>query len=134
LESQLEQMRDTFELQKSEVEKARMDLTKQICEIEEAWKNLKPFYHPLANNRLIIINPYLGGYYCFYQKDKPLEKYPYSSLLHLWIWKEHHDGRWPRKGYHIHHIDHNKYNNSIENLEEIEGEEHFKLHRERYDE
>jgi len=128
LESQLGHMQDEFESQKNKLEKARADLARQMRETEEKWKELKPSYDPLANNKLIIVNPYLGGYRCFYKKGLPLEEYPIDSLLHRWIWMQHHK-RYPRKGYHIHHIDHDKYNNSIENLEEIEGEEHFRLHR-----
>ena len=96
--------------------------------IDDKWANLKPFPDPQANNRLVIINPYLGGYKCFYNKELELKEYPISKLVHRWVWKKH-TGNWPKSGYHIHHIDEDKYNNDIRNLEEIEGEEHFEKHR-----
>ena len=48
--------------------------------------------------------------------------------MHRWIWKKYH-GRWPKPGYHIHHKDNDKFNNDIKNLDEINGEEHFILHK-----
>lgn len=48
--------------------------------------------------------------------------------LHVYIW-ELHNGE-VKEGCHIHHADHNKSNNEIENLVELTEEEHFKLHGE----
>ncbi len=45
---------------------------------------------------------------------------------HRWVWMNIH-GVIP-KGYHIHHKDENKSNNSIENLELIEASRHLKHH------
>jgi len=45
---------------------------------------------------------------------------------HRWVWINNH-GQIP-KGYHIHHKDGDKSNNSIENLELIEGSRHLSLH------
>ncbi len=100
-----------------------------LTEIEEIKNKIsQPHPDPQAKNQLVIINPHLGGYKCFYKKELELKEYPTSSLLHRWIWKNK-TGRWPRQGYHIHHIDGNKYNNNPNNLEEIKGEEHFEMHR-----
>ncbi len=97
--------------------------------IDTNWKEItKPHPDSFANNRLVVINPYLGGYKCFYDKNLNLKDYPTSKLLHRWVWRKHH-GRYPRQGYHIHHIDEDKYNNDIRNLEEIDGKEHYSLHR-----
>lgn len=57
--------------------------------------------------------------------------------LHRYVWEYHH-GPIP-KGYHIHHMDHNKSNNDISNLELMHGKRHITLHgleraREHYDE
>jgi len=128
-DAKLSELQDDFEMQKNEIERAKEGIERQLKIIDENWtKILVPFPHPSANNRPIIINPYLGGYYCFYHEELPLEEYPVSSLLHRWIWKQH-TGDWPRRGYHIHHKDGDKYNNSIDNLEEISGEEHYEIHR-----
>lgn len=43
---------------------------------------------------------------------------------HTWVWKQHH-GYLP-KGFHVHHIDENKSNNNIENLELINVSSYFK--------
>jgi flagellar basal body-associated protein FliL len=99
-------------------------------QIDEKWENLKPFPDAQAKNRLVIINPYLGGYKCFYNKELELKEYPTSSLVHRWVWK-HKTGSWPKPGYHIHHVDGDKYNNDPNNLEEIDGYEHFEMHRSR---
>lgn len=97
-------------------------------EIDRKWHDLKPFPDKQAKNRLVVINPYLGGYKCFYKKGIELKDYPYSSLIHRWVWKKN-NGRSPRPGYHIHHIDEDKYNNDPRNLEEIWGKDHYKGHR-----
>ena len=97
-------------------------------QIDAKWENLKPFPDPQAKNRLVILNPYLGGYKCFYNKELELKEYPISSLVHRWVWK-HKTGNWPRQGYHIHHVDGDKYNNNPDNLEEIDGDKHYNLHR-----
>ena len=50
-----------------------------------------------------------------------------SISKHRYVWMEHY-GEIP-KGMIIHHIDGNKFNNSIENLKCITSSEHNKLHR-----
>lgn len=91
-------------------------------------KITKPFPDHQASNRFVVINPYLGGYKCFYKEGLELKDYSTSSLVHIWVWKKH-NGRYPRQGYHIHHIDGDKYNNDPDNLAEINEDEHFKIHR-----
>lgn len=48
---------------------------------------------------------------------------------HRWVWNNIH-GKIP-VGYHVHHKDENKSNNSIENLELIEGHRHLSIHSSR---
>jgi len=49
-----------------------------------------------------------------------------NKSLHRMIWQKHF-GNIP-KGHHIHHIDFNKLNNSIENLQCLTHKEHLSLH------
>lgn len=46
--------------------------------------------------------------------------------LHRYVW-EYYNGKIP-KGYHIHHKDHNKDNNELDNLELLTKQEHIKIH------
>ena len=46
--------------------------------------------------------------------------------LHIYIWEKY-NGK-IEKGYHIHHIDGNKYNNEIENLTKILEKDHLSYH------
>jgi len=50
------------------------------------------------------------------------------KYLHHAVWEFYNDMPVP-KGYHIHHLDGNKYNNCITNLECIEGVEHITRHQ-----
>ena len=111
---------------KSKVSKLNSDIEAHKKKLEE------PFPDAAANNQLVVINRYLGGYKCFYQGDLPFEEYRPKDLVHRWVWKTHNNGRWPKHGYEIHHLDWNKYNNSIENLKEMETEKHRELHRMRF--
>lgn len=113
---------------KDNVDGKKKEIIDIESEIDSRWSNLKPFPDKHARNQLVIINPYLGGYECFYHKDLTLKDYPISTLVHRWVWMKR-NNRLPRVGYHIHHIDGNKYNNDPNNLEEIDGEEHYELHR-----
>ncbi len=49
-----------------------------------------------------------------------------GKRLHRTVW-QYHNGDIP-KGYHVHHIDGNKSNNSIENLALLPGKEHLSNH------
>ena len=51
---------------------------------------------------------------------------PHRIRLHTYVWEKH-NGPVP-EGYDIHHIDHDKSNNDIENLVAIPESEHHKLH------
>lgn len=50
--------------------------------------------------------------------------------LHVYIWEKE-NGTVP-KGFHVHHVDEDKYNNELNNLMLIEGVEHVKKHSEEY--
>lgn len=138
IKKDIEEIKDNKKIKEEELKKLdklkenQTSLLTEVEKIEEKidakWENLKPFPDEQAKNRLVIINPYLGGYKCFYNKELELKEYPVSSLVHRWVWK-HKTGNWPRQGYHIHHIDGDKYNNNPDNLEEIYGEEHYERHR-----
>ena len=120
------------EKEQRELEDLKSEAEKLNSYIENQWKKTaRPFPYEGANNRLVIINPHLGGYMCFYDENLSLDEYRAGSLVHRWMWKKHH-GRWPKQGWHIHHVDGNKYNNRIENLKEIEGEQHYALHGIKY--
>ena len=98
-------------------------------DLQKRWDDIRPVPEPLAGNRLVIENPYLGGYLCFYHPERKLEEYTPSMLLHRWIWQKA-NGRKIKVGCHIHHIDNDKYNNDPSNLQEVEGNEHIASHRE----
>jgi hypothetical protein len=49
-----------------------------------------------------------------------------TRKLHKQVWEDHH-GPVP-KGYHIHHIDENLFNNNINNLEILESGQHISNH------
>ncbi|MBQ9024839.1 MAG: HNH endonuclease [Methanobrevibacter sp.] len=59
------------------------------------------------------------GYMIIYCPDK-------TRMYHRVVWSKHY-GKIP-EGYHIHHIDKNKLNNNISNLQLICSSEHSKLH------
>ena len=48
------------------------------------------------------------------------------SFLHRDVW-EHHNGPIP-DGFDIHHIDHDKWNNAVENLMLVSKDEHTRMH------
>ncbi|WP_342045930.1 HNH endonuclease signature motif containing protein [Bacillus sp. OTU530] len=50
----------------------------------------------------------------------------HRKRLHRYVWECHH-GEIP-KGYHIHHIDHDKSNNDISNLKLVESKAHVTMH------
>ena len=135
LKKKIKEIRKNKKLQQEEKRKLndlKSEAEKLNSYIATQWKKTaKPFPYEGANNRLVIINPHLGGYMCFYDENLSLDEYRAGSLVHRWIWKKHH-GRWPKQGWHIHHVDGNKYNNRIENLKEIKGEKHYELHRMRF--
>ncbi|MFC1733339.1 HNH endonuclease, partial [candidate division KSB1 bacterium] len=95
----------------------------------------KPFFDAQVLRKVRIIPEIKGdyntwqGYKCFYKEGRNLNEYKYTDLVHIWVWRKHNKYAWPRKGFHIHHKDHDKLNNDPKNLEEIKGKEHYKKHR-----
>lgn len=68
------------------------------------------------------------GYVGIYLPDHPdAKKNNGYVLLHRYV-MEQHIGRRLEKGEVVHHIDHNKVNNSIKNLELISNSEHVRRH------
>lgn len=72
---------------------------------------------------------YCDGYK--FRKDKNTGYWLCSTLhkrLHIYIYEKY-NGKIP-KGYEVHHIDHNKDNNEIDNLKLLTRKEHNKIHKE----
>jgi predicted nucleic acid-binding Zn ribbon protein len=68
-----------------------------------------------------------------FRLDKNTGYYLNSTLherIHRYIWS-YYNGDIP-EGYHVHHIDHNKSNNDISNLQLLLGHEHIALHTTEY--
>ena len=77
----------------------------------------------LENGDLAIFNGYK------FRRDKKTGYYLNSNIhkrLHVYVW-EYYNGKVP-KGYQVHHIDHDKSNNDINNLKLLSAGEHSKLH------
>jgi hypothetical protein len=62
--------------------------------------------------------------YWLYEGNRYYERY--KKRLHRAVW-EYHNGPIP-KGFHVHHKDNNRANNSLENLELLSHTDHAKLH------
>ena len=73
---------------------------------------------------------YFNGYK--FTKDDKTGYYLSSTIngkryrLHRYVW-EYYNGEIP-KGYHVHHKDHNKDNNELDNLELLTKQEHTQIH------
>lgn len=113
----------------------QFEINKKKKYIENQYNKItKPYFDKDVLRKVLIVPEVRGdyitwqGYVCFYDNCKSIDNYRYQDLVHIWNWKKHHD-RKPRKGYHIHHKDHNKLNNSINNLEEIRSDVHKEKHR-----
>jgi len=77
------------------------------------------------NNRKFYLSPKNG----YYEAKVNKNNVRYTLRLHRAVW-EFYNGVIP-ENYHIHHIDGNKSNNNIENLELLSPIEHAKKHGER---
>ena len=83
---------------------------------------------PYMYNKEITILPSLkNGYYQFYDQNHPLA---YSNGC---VYFHRHQasiklGRWLKSSEQVHHIDGNKYNNTLENLQILSSQEHANLH------
>lgn len=79
----------------------------------------------LENMDLAVVNGYK------FRRDKKTGYYLCAKLhkrLHVYMW-ELFNGK-VEKGFHVHHIDHNKFNNEIDNLALLSQKEHVKRHAE----
>ena len=117
-----------------------IEQTKQLKTDQDEYKDLIKEGEKIENivrfdskvGREVIKISHLGGYECFYDKNKNIKEYTKANLVHLSVWRQKH-GRNPKFGYVIHHKDFNKYNNDPENLIEMRIEDHDKLHhKDRY--
>jgi len=142
LESQIDKLTKDIETKNTELKKAKAEkgdlvktrddnkvLREHIAVIkrrlERDKENLEETRKKLEEERL---TPYLNkqGHKVIRNEDG-YEIFPDSrNLFHLWWWKIHHGPvKW---GYQIHHKNRKKLDNRIENLEEIEKEEHEEMH------
>ena len=80
-------------------------------------------------NKEIIISSETNGYDCFVDKDHPLA-YPTGMVYLHRHTASIKSGRWLNSNEHVHHIDGNKKNNDLDNLEIISNSDHTKLHHE----
>lgn len=80
-------------------------------------------YKILFNNKQLLFNE--RGYHCImgrFPTQKGLHKQPLYRLAYTAFYGQ------PEPGYHIHHIDKNKHNNSMNNLVALSEEEHSLIH------
>lgn len=80
-------------------------------------------YRLIFNNKQLLFNE--NGYYTImgkYQGQKGLHKQSLHRLAYITFYGQ------PQPGYHIHHIDKNKHNNSMANLVALTEEEHSLVH------
>lgn len=80
-------------------------------------------YKVLFNNNQILFNE--RGYYSImgrYQGQTGLHKQPLHRLAYIAFYGS------PPPGYHIHHIDRDKHNNSMDNLVALSEEQHSQVH------
>lgn len=77
--------------------------------------------HQYFDGRKFTRDDQTGYYLCSTPSEDGKRK-----RMHVYVW-EYYNGPVPA-GFHVHHIDHDKSNNTIENLTIIEGIEHRKLH------
>lgn len=83
---------------------------------------------PLEYNKEIKLKIDVNGYYVFCDKNHPLA---YKSNNTVYLHRHMASiklGRWIEKHEHVHHIDGNKRNNSLENLMILSHSDHGKLH------
>lgn len=142
LKKQISDIKKHKKLEKKEVERLnhlKSKTDKLIKDIDNQYKQITtPFFDGQVLRKVIIVPEIKGdyitwqGYKCFYKEGRNLDEYTYNDLVHIWVWRKHNDNRLPRKGFHIHHNDHNKLNNNPKNLEEVEGKEHYEMHRTKY--
>jgi predicted Zn-ribbon and HTH transcriptional regulator len=78
-------------------------------------------------NKEINLTAYNQGYKCFYDKEHPLSTTDGRVFYHRHIMSVN-LGRWISKEEQVHHIDGNKENNEISNLELLSASEHAKKH------
>lgn len=81
----------------------------------------------MYNKELNIIPSLKNNYQQFYDPTHPLAYSNGCGYVHRHV-ASIKEGRWISPNEHVHHLDGNKLNNSIDNVEVISAEEHAKLH------
>mgnify|MGYP000902554822 CR=1 FL=1 len=79
-------------------------------------------------NKPIKITTKNNGYLCFYDKEHPLSTTDGRVFLHRHLASVYIAKRWLNSTEHVHHIDGNKENNDISNLEVLTAAEHAHRH------
>ncbi|MBI2629986.1 HNH endonuclease [Candidatus Pacearchaeota archaeon] len=109
---------------KKELEETNESIQKERIRQEEEIKNTLEAYEKRYSHRFVLDNK---GYIRF---AKGFISAGIGGYLHRWIYKNVHGKI--NDGYEIHHKDFNKFNNEINNLEELTPKEHQNKHLNRY--
>jgi hypothetical protein len=132
----LKNEKDKTKEEEKELINKKKELLEKNLEIEklsEEEKNKqKKLDEEIRNSEIKRTTPFLNkqGYRVYLNEDGYEVFEDSGSPFHVW-WFKHNHNRKIKKGYHIHHKDHNKRNNDIDNLEEKEPKEHYWEHKKR---
>ena len=146
IKKNLAELEDGVSKKTDEIEKQKNDLNKKVIELEVKKEKIKEItdqceqeISKLNEKKLKEIDKVLETYarkegHPFILDERGYVRYKYDikgnqpgRLLHLTIWRRK-NGPIP-EGYVIHHIDENKLNNEIENLQMLTKEEHNRKHK-----
>lgn len=106
----------------------------EVLPIDGDWENFEPSNWALRKRntgrlqKVVREFQEFGGLRFYRDPDSGYygRRYPRSVFMHRYVW-ERHNGAIP-DGYHVHHIDHDKSNNRLENLELLSASEHSSMH------